>query len=171
MLGFCCYDVTLWPKATWGEKCCLSWSLLSIFQGSKGKNSRQEPGGRNWSKSHGGVLLISLLSLFFYITISLGLALPTLNYHPSPINYYSTKCTTGFLMWKSGNGFSVECPFPNDSSLCYIERKLTRSKGILQLKTEPYGCLVNVKECWHCWWSNWGLWILVLWKCDHLLAL
>jgi hypothetical protein len=33
-----------------------------IIRGHQGKNSRQEPGGRDWSRSHGGTLLTDLLS-------------------------------------------------------------------------------------------------------------
>lgn len=39
------------------------YTLQSIIFGSQGRKSRQEPGGRNWSRGHKEVLLSSLLSL------------------------------------------------------------------------------------------------------------
>lgn len=61
-----------------------------------GKNTRQEPGGWTWSRSHGGVQLTGLPSLISQVTQDLlsrdGTAL--LWTGPSHTNYESRMCPT-----------------------------------------------------------------------------
>lgn len=101
------------------------------------------------------MLLVGLLSLPFYNHHQpRGGTVPTelgaLRYQ-SLVNKMPYRFAQVKILW--GQCLNPEF-FPNDSNLCYIEIKLTRSKGVLWPKTEPYACLVNVKECWHWWRSN-----------------
>ena len=52
------------------ERACFIYISIpqSIIEGSQGRNSRLEPGGRKWSISRGGVLLIGLFYLAFFHT-------------------------------------------------------------------------------------------------------
>lgn len=70
VLGFCCWAKTPWPKAT-GERMGLfissySFTPLFISERSQGKNSRQKPRSRNWSRSHGGALFPGLFNLLSF---------------------------------------------------------------------------------------------------------
>lgn len=51
---------TPWPKSLWRKGLFLVWSIMMEIQG---KNSRQKPRDRNWSRGHGGGPLAGLLSM------------------------------------------------------------------------------------------------------------
>lgn len=54
-LCFSLVSVAAWPKATHRRKgFFLSLRSQLISEGSEGRNSRQEPGGRKWSRGHAG---------------------------------------------------------------------------------------------------------------------
>jgi hypothetical protein len=57
--GFCCYEETSWPKETWGEKSLLQPHVSPSLWEGRGE-LKQGPGGRNWSRDHGGMLLTGL---------------------------------------------------------------------------------------------------------------
>lgn len=57
-LSYCfwCCDKTQWPKAAWGRKGLFHLTTLrlhSVTERSQDRSSRQEPSGRNWSRSPG----------------------------------------------------------------------------------------------------------------------
>ena len=103
----------------------LIWLTLSMKEASTGTQRRQEPGGRSWCRSHGGLLLPGLLSMACSAcllieprTTSPGMAPPTMGWalpHWSlieeiPYNWISWR---HFLNWGS--------LFYDDSSLCEVD--------------------------------------------------
>jgi hypothetical protein len=64
-LLFCCCDKIL-TKTYLGKIQFIrltSYVVITVIEGRQGRNARQKPGGSNWSRRHGGVLLTALLSL------------------------------------------------------------------------------------------------------------
>lgn len=84
-LHCCFYDKAFWPKPTWWRKGFILAYWLQSIERSQGKNSRQEPGGRKWSRNRGERLLIGLSSwsaTFFILPrlTCLGMVLSTMNW-------------------------------------------------------------------------------------------
>jgi hypothetical protein len=65
-LSFYCYDKHHDPELLVKEKVDLPYTSLSqsIIEESQRKSSRQEPGDRDGSRDHTGMLLVVLLSIF-----------------------------------------------------------------------------------------------------------
>lgn len=103
---FYCCDKLPWSKATWRVKDLFPSTDNPIPSGRKVRaDSRQKPGGRNWSKDHGVMLLIGLLlvacsvGLFMQSrTTCLGLAPPTVTWalpHQSLVRKMSRRLARG----------------------------------------------------------------------------
>lgn len=132
--------INIMAKATWGRMV-----LLSLTAYSK-REVRVRARGRNWSKNHGGTLLISLFpvacSASFYIHLSPGVAthselscaLP--HTHQSLIKkmprkpFYRQSGGGLFLSWGS--------VLPDDLSLYHVDEKLTSTQiHVKLLKQTP----------------------------------
>lgn len=54
----------------------------SITEGNRDRNSRDEPGGKNWVRGHGGVLFTGLLSTAFLVCFLMQPLTTFLGWHP-----------------------------------------------------------------------------------------
>jgi hypothetical protein len=106
--GYSCCDEAPWPKKL--EKArAYGFTSQFIIKGSQDRNSkRQEPGGRNWCRGHGWILLTGLLlmaySAYFLIeprTTSAGMTPPTMDWafpHQSLIKKMSCRLTYSLIL-------------------------------------------------------------------------
>lgn len=114
----------------------------SITEETQGGNSRQEPGGGNWSKGHGRVLSTSASAMvcsacsFLFYTTQDHQGCTTKWSGSSCINHSSRKCMTDLPIHPSSLRHSLNWGpfFPNDSWLCQIDIKLTNK----ETKTEGW---------------------------------
>lgn len=135
---FCCCYKTLTESTLGEEKDYLAYVFRSqsITEGSQGRNSRQELGGRNWSWGHQGVLLTGFLSVVWSAwliigprTICLGAA-STVGWtfpHSSLIKKMEDNLSTGQC---DGSIFLLEIP-PFQVTLVCVEVTEKPNKHIL----------------------------------------
>jgi hypothetical protein len=88
-LSFHCCNKTPWPKANLEVRGLISsYNLYYAIQGSQDRgNSEQEPGSKNWSRGHGGMLLTGCSPwlaqpafLYNLGPFALGVAIPTMGW-------------------------------------------------------------------------------------------
>ena len=116
-------------KTSWeGKGFVSSWysGHNPITEGSWGRNSRQEPGGRNWSRDHGETLLPGLFSTACSIGFLVHPRLtcpevspPTVGWvlpHQSVIKQMSHRHAHGPVWWRQF--LKLGCFSPGASSLC-----------------------------------------------------
>jgi hypothetical protein len=125
---FYCCDKTLWPKT---RSRVFQLTILrshSFTEGSQGRNSRQEPEGRNWRRSHGRMLLTGLFLLIYPACslIQLKTTCPGLhNPNQSIIRSISHRFAYRVILQKHFRNW--EFFFPNDTSLCKLSISLTNT--------------------------------------------
>lgn len=134
MSYFCLYfcDKISRPKASEGGKGYFNLQLsVTITEGSYRKNSSQKPGGKKWSRDHGGVLLSGLLlwlsqSAFYTAQNHLPRADIAHNEVGPPtstiINKMHHRLAHKTIWWR--HFFQLGISPVDDSSLCPIDMKL-----------------------------------------------
>ena len=121
-LSYYCYDKTPWLEATWGGKGLFG---LCFHNTVHWKKSGKEPGGRNGSRGHEGVLLTGLLlmtfSTWFLIaprTTTLGAAPPIMDW-VFPYQSLMNKMPTSLLIAQSYVDIaSIEVPSSHMTLVC-----------------------------------------------------
>lgn len=58
LVCFSVAQIKPWAKSTLRKVICLTYRSQFIIKGSQSRNSKQESGGRSWSRNHGGTLLV-----------------------------------------------------------------------------------------------------------------
>jgi hypothetical protein len=94
--GFCCYDETLWPKATWGERVYFTLQ----FRSPSWKESRAGTWKQGLEKRHGRMLPIGL-----FLAVCSDYFLIQLRPHPPP-------ATQPISVWGSNERIAIceKCP-------------------------------------------------------------
>lgn len=166
LLGFYCCDKTP-TKSSLGKKgfIWLKYSGFQSLEGSQDRNWRQQPGGRNWSRSHRGTLLTGLLllacSICFLIplrTTCPGIDPPTLGW-AFPHQQLIKKCPTDLPTSNLMEAFShFRFLFPDNSNFCQAGNKLARTKDTwIQNEWEQ-------EESWGIGADSWFLMCICIWK-------
>ena len=105
------------------ERLKFTLKFISIIERSRGRNSKQEPGGRSWSRDHDAYWPVphALFSLISYSTQRWHYPQWTGLSH---ISHQSQQCTTGLPTGQTdGRVFSVAIPLPRYAKLTQTKQQ------------------------------------------------